>query len=168
MEILRIRKFYSRKQICPCDRNFSTFIYTRICKLCTWSGVASHECYLFLHICCIPYSIFHWRKIGPRTLHILFILFKVCFITLKFSTHCSSVNVCSSMLSYRSLDLSFRHSCFSCLNPIANPNPRQYGIILRRFNLNSPFILTTFIDINFIRYNSLTTLTEMTRPQKFM
>ena len=40
MQILRIRKFYSCKQICPCDRNFSTFAYTqnlRIRKFCTWS-----------------------------------------------------------------------------------------------------------------------------------
>ena len=45
MQILRIRKFYSRKQICPCDRNFSTFAYTKylhIRKICTWSRASAN------------------------------------------------------------------------------------------------------------------------------
>ena len=33
MQILRICKFYSGKQICPCDRKFSTFAYTQILHL---------------------------------------------------------------------------------------------------------------------------------------
>ena len=52
MQILRIRKFYSRKQICPCDRNFSTFAYTQnlhIRKICTWSRASANlKIYFYL------------------------------------------------------------------------------------------------------------------------